>query len=117
MFELSVASRTSLSPSGSIFRSFQYANANEQNYVRQVFGLAQNKNASVHVLQNENKPCGFLALAVKPYNDVPSIYIEYLFTSAQFRGLVYEDLGDPPRRISQYLLGHAIQTAIEVSAK
>ena len=117
MFDLALASRSALLPGGLLFRNFQYGNADEQDYVRQVFKLANKKAARVHVLRNDDVPCGFVALAIDDFNKVPSIIIEYLFTSVPFRKLTYPELGEPPIKISEYLIGQVLDMATDIAAK
>lgn len=85
-----------------------YDNTDEENYVHQVFKLAKSKNARIHLLKKDSVPVGFVALSAKPFSEVPSVKIEYLFTSSLYRKIVFQELGDRPLRISEYLLGHAI---------
>jgi len=117
MFSLGLASGTDLLPSHSLFRNFQYSDADERNYVRQVFKFAQNKAARIHVLKDDDAPCGFVALSIDTFNNVPSINIAYLFTSAQYRKRTYTELGEPPKRISEYLIGRALLMAVDISKK
>ncbi|MEI6705312.1 MAG: hypothetical protein WCL71_17550 [Deltaproteobacteria bacterium] len=117
MFQLSIAPKSSLRPSGILFRNFRYTNEDERALVRQVFNLAASKGARVHVLSESNIPCGFVALSIKNYNKVPSVCIEYIFTSSQYRKVQYPDLGDTPLKISEYLLGYAILSALEIGKK
>jgi hypothetical protein len=117
MFELAPTSGSSLFQSSPIFRNFQFTSADEQNFVRQMFQLAHKKSVRVHVLKIDGRPCGFIALSVKDFSDVPSFIIEYLFTSAQYRGVSYPELGDVPLRISEYLLGQAILMATDIHSK
>jgi hypothetical protein len=116
MFHLALASGSALLPSG-LFRNFRYDNPDEQNYVRQVFQLAHKKAAKVHVLKIDGTPCGFVALSIDNFNDVPSIVIEYLFTSVPYRKQIYPELGEPPIKISEYLIGQALLMAADIATK
>ena len=119
MFKLSAASKYELLPSGPLFRALIYADQDERNLVRQLFRQASNKQVHIHILKKANIPYGFVALSIKEYNEVPSLRIDYLFVSSQYRRQgPLSDLGEsPPLRISEFLLGRAIQIAINISSK
>lgn len=108
MLEFIPLSGIELRAGGSLFRSLEFANQDERNYVNQVFGFARNKNTRIHLLKEDNIPLGFVALSVRDFNDVPSVIIEYLFVSVPYRGRPYPSLSDEPLRVSEYLLGQAI---------
>lgn len=116
MFDFALASGSALLPSG-LFRNFRYGNPDEQNYVRQVLQLAHKKAAKVHVLKKDGVPCGFVALSIDNFNEVPSIIIEYLFTSVPYRKQTYPELGEPPIKISQHLIGQALRMAADIATK
>jgi len=117
MFNLTIAPKNSLRPSGSLFKNFSYADEHERGIVRQIFALASNKQSRIHVLSNGTTHIGFVALSVKNYNSVPSVCVDFIFTSSQYRGIKYPELGDTPFKISEYLLGHAILTALDIGKK
>lgn len=114
-FELTILQSAELYPGSSILRTLEYDNQDERNYVGQTFRVAKGKSARIHLLKKDEIPVGFVALAIKPFNKVPSVAIEYLFTSQPYRKKPYDDLGEPPQRISEYLLGYAISIADEAS--
>jgi hypothetical protein len=115
LFELTslLPKSAALRAGGTVLRSFQYGNQDERNFVDQIFGLGRKKQARIHLLKNGNDSYGFIALSMKDFNKVPSVKIEYLFTSRPYRGIQYPDLGDQaqPIRVSEYLLGQAIWMA------
>jgi hypothetical protein len=55
------------------------------------------------------KSYGFVALSLAVSQNRPSLVIDYLFTSHQHRGVIFEDVGG---KISDYLLGFTIQVAL-----
>lgn len=114
-FELVILQPEKLHSGSSILKDLKYGSSNERNYAEQVFKIAKGKNARIHLLKMDEIPVGFVALAIKPFNDVPSVAIEYLFTSQPYRKTLYEDLGEPSQRISEYLLGYAISIADKAS--
>jgi hypothetical protein len=118
LFELTspLPQSSDLRAGGAVLRSLQYDNNDERNLVNQIFRVGRNKQAGIHLLKNGTEPYGFIALAIKNFNELPSIKIEYLFTSLSYRGIQYPDLGDQPRRVSEYLLGHAILLANAASS-
>jgi hypothetical protein len=83
LFELTslLPKSADLRSGGTVLRSFQYGNQDERNFVDQIFGLGRKKQAGIHLLKNGNDPYGFIALSIKDFNEVPSVKIEYLFTS------------------------------------
>ena len=117
MFSLSVAKGRELLPKGALLQNLQFATQDERNYIHQVVGQAQAKQSKIHVLKNDGIPYGFVALAVDKFNEVPSIFIECLFTSKPYRKLTYADLGETPLKVSQYLIGKTIEMAVDVASK
>lgn len=104
-------------PKGALLRNLQFATQDERNYAHQIFGCARSKRAKIHVLKNDGTPYGFVALAIDHFNEVPSIFIDYLFTSEPYRKLTYPDLGETPLKVSQYLVGKTIEMAVDVTNK
>ena len=117
MFDFAVASDAALWPGGFLFRNFQYDSPDERSYVRQVFQRARKKAVRIHLLKKDGVPCGFIALSIDDFNDVPSIIIEYLFTSVPYRRQAYLELGESAIKISEYLIGQVLCMATEISAR
>jgi hypothetical protein len=117
MFSLALAARYELLPSSTFLRNLQFASSDEENYVRQIFSRARSKKIKIHVLKNDDSPYGFVALAIANFNDVPSIIIEYLFTSEPYRKQTYPELGETPLKISEFLIGKTIEMAEDITNK
>lgn len=95
--------------SASFSARFEYSDADERNYVVQTAKLATKDRTRIHLLADgAGNSYGFVALSLAVSENKPSLVIDYLFTSHQYRGVSYADLGG---KISDYLLGFTIQIA------
>jgi len=81
----------------------------ERGYVAQVVKRANNNQCRVHVLHDESRAYGFVAISLSDFNTRPAIVLEYLFVSQDQRGVRHEDLGD--LTAGEYLLQYCIQQA------
>lgn len=117
MFTLSLAAGRELYPKGSLLPRLCFSDSDEQNLASQFFQIGRSKRTNIHVLKKDDIPFGFVALSVGVFNDVPSIFIDYLFTSEPYRKLTYPDLGETPLKVSQYLVGKTLEMAWDVNSK
>jgi len=103
-----ILSRPSLSPAPFSAR-FSYSDADERNYVVQMVKLAAKDRTRIHLLTDDTgKSCGFVALSLTISENKPSLTIDYLFTSLQYRGLCFPEIGG---KISDFFICYAIQIA------
>ncbi len=88
---------------------FKYTDADERNYVVQTVKLAAKDRTRIHLLADDAvNSYGFVALTLAVSDNKPSLVIDYLFTSQQYRGVSFPELGG---KISDYLIGFTIQVA------
>lgn len=98
---------------GTFLKKFEYTDDNERQYVCQIAKLAKSRQTRIHLLaSDDNTPHGFVALSASLLMDQPCVVIDYLFTSKQHRGVVFQELG---MKISEHLLAFAIRTATEIN--
>jgi len=113
-FELVKPTEGFLHP-GTFLKKFGYTDDNERQYVRQIAKLAKNHQTRIRLLADtDNTPHGFVALSLSHLLDSPCIVIDYLFTSKQYRGITFQELG---MKISERLVDFAISTATEINDK
>jgi hypothetical protein len=63
-------------------------------YVRQVAKLALSRKTRIHLLANDaNIPHGFTALSLSHLLEQSFLVVDYLFTSREYRGISFDDLG------------------------
>lgn len=74
---------------------------------------AGNNQCRIYVLTNNGEYYGFVALSLAVFAQVPSVVVDYLFTSLQFRGVEFEDLESG--KVADYLLAFALKSAVTVS--
>jgi hypothetical protein len=91
----------------------------EINYCTQVLKRAARNQTRLHlcVTAADNRISGFVALSAarhKAVVDTSCIVIDYLFTSSEYRGVAFEELGN--KRISEYLIDYSIEIAHEMNS-
>lgn len=88
---------------------FSYANADERNYVVRTVKLAANDRTRIHLLADDaGDSYGFVALSLALFENRPSLIIDCLFTSLQYRSLGFPEIGG---KISDFFIGYSIQIA------
>jgi hypothetical protein len=103
-----ILSRPQLSPAPFAAR-FSYSDADERNYVVQTVKLAANDRTRIHFLEDDDGDSyGFVALSLAVFENKPSLIIDYMFTSLQYRGLGFPEIGG---KISDFFIGYSIQIA------
>ncbi|MEI6205921.1 MAG: hypothetical protein WCP20_03980 [Desulfuromonadales bacterium] len=115
MFGLITPEGAELSP-GSFSKRFQYANDNERQYVMKLVKLAQKDKVRIHILSDSaGNSYGLVALSFSSFDKDfkrTSIVIDYIFTSLQYRGRHFAELGE--MTIFEHLLGITYQSAITI---
>ncbi|ANA41740.1 hypothetical protein A2G06_16490 (plasmid) [Geobacter anodireducens] len=75
----------------------------------QTVKLAAKDRTRIHLLGDDaGNSYGFVALSLSSFENKPSLVIDYLFTSQQYRGIPFPDIGG---KIADFLIGYSIQTA------
>ena len=112
MFEVVVLEKHAIPRNPS--RKLQFEPGPTEEYCSQIFQQARNRKSIIHVLQNvEEEWHGFVALRFDVLAKRPSLVIDYLITSLQYRGMRYNDLGG--LKISEYLIAYALSKAADVN--
>lgn len=101
---------------GPFLARFQYLRrALEIKQVKEAASLAAADQVRIHLLTDSgHNNYGFIAINIAMYNNLPSVIISYLFTSAQYRGVPIPDLDG--MKVSEYLTGWLIRSATEIRA-
>ena len=84
-------------------------------FIKDICNRVLKSSTVVYTLQNEGKTLGFVALSVSSIDSFPSLQVDYLFVSSQYRGVVLEELEDT--KTSIYLIEFAIEIAKEMQEK
>ena len=113
VFEIVSPSKSFLTPQ-SFLKRCEFADDIERQYVRQLATQAVKEKTRFYLLVVDSKVAGFISLSVATLSDLPCVVIDYLFTSKTYRGILFADLGN--RKISDYLVDHAILTEISVNS-
>jgi hypothetical protein len=109
-----ILARPKLSPAPFTAR-FDYLDSDERNYVVQTAKFAGKDRTRIHLLTDDNGVSyGFAALSLAVFENRPSLLIDYLFTSHQYRGVFYPELGS---KISDYFIGYSIEIASTIRPK
>ena len=115
MFKLITPEGAELFP-GSFAKRFQYADDFERQYVVKLVKFAQRDRVRIHVLvDSAGNSYGFLALSFSSFDKDSkrtSIVIDYIFTSLDYRGKSYTNLGN--MSVFEHLLGVTYQAAITI---
>lgn len=115
MIKLATLSRASVYP-GALSKRFQYADDGERQYVVKTAKLAAREKTRIHLLSDTSgNDYGFVALSIssfyQSYNR-PSIVIDYIFTSKQYRGCTFPEFGNTT--VFEYLLEFTLQSAVSL---
>lgn len=112
MIKLATLSKASVFP-GSLSKRFQYANDDERQYVVKTAKLSARKKTLIHLLSDTSgNNYGFLALSISSFDrsyNRPSIVIDYIFTSKQYRSRKFPELDNTT--VFEYLLEFALRSA------
>ena len=115
MIKLASLSGASAYP-GSLSKRFQYADDTERQYVVKTAKLAARQKTRIHLLSDTSgNDYGFVALSISSFDrsyNRPSIVIDYIFTSQQYRGLMFPELDNTT--VFEYLLEFALQSALSI---
>ena len=112
-FEIITPSKSFLAPQ-SFLKLCEFSDDIERQYVRQFATQAVKGKTRFYLLVERAKLVGFISLSVATLSELPCIVIDYLFTTRSYRGISVEELGN--RKISGFLVDHAILTAISVNS-
>lgn len=117
-FEIAKPSRSFLHPQA-FFKKITCIDSDEKNYSAQLLKRAVRNQTRFHlcISASDNKVHGFVAISAATHKavvDTCCIVIEYLFTSPEHRGRIFEELGQ--KRISEYLIDYSIEIAKEINS-
>ena len=84
-------------------------------FIKDICNRVLKASTVIYTLQNQGKTLGFIALSVSSIDSFPSLQVDYLFVSNQYRGLVLEELEET--KTSIYLIEFAIEIAKEIQEK
>jgi hypothetical protein len=115
MIKLATLSGSVISP-GSFSKRFQYADDGERQYVVQTAKLAGKEKTRIHLLSDTSgNNYGFVALSVSSFDrsyNRPSMIIDYIFTSVQYRGRKFPELDNST--VFENLLEFTFQSALSI---
>lgn len=91
------------------------ADHHEKNYCSQLIKRAARHQTRIHILANpaDHTIIGFIAISASELKNSPCITIDYLFTTTQFRGVVFKKMGS--MKASEYLINYAIHLVTQVN--
>lgn len=108
-------SGSAVSP-GSLSKRFQYADDGERQYVVKTAKLAVREKTRIHLLSDTSgNDYGFVALSISTFDRTynrPSMIIDYIFTSKQYRGLKFPELDNTS--VFENLLEFTFQSALSI---
>lgn len=86
----------------------------EGSYLKKLFSIYSKKKTNITLLVNDNYIFGLIALFASRIEDLPSVQVDYLFVSKQYRKLKFEELDN--MKISEFLINYAISTSVHASS-
>jgi len=115
VIKLATLSRASVYP-GSLSKRFQYADDGERQYVVKTAKFSTRQKTRIHLLSDTSgNDYGFVALSISSFDQSynrPSIVIDYIFTSHQYRGRKFPELDNTT--VFEYLFEFTLRSALSL---
>jgi hypothetical protein len=87
----------------------------ERLFIEDICKRVQKSDTVLYVLREEERTLGFIALSVSSIDNFPSLQVDYLFVSRNFRGMRLKYLDN--LKISNYLIEFAIDLAQDIQER
>jgi len=87
----------------------------EKLFIEDICKRVQKRGTVLYLLRDEDETFGFIALSVSSIDTFPSLQVDYIFVSEQYRGVCLEALDNS--KTSTYLMEFAIEIAKEIQDK
>ena len=113
MFEVTRLHKAAALPA-TFTSKFEYSvDIDEHGQVAQVAKRAARSQCHIYILTKDGQYYGFIGISLAVFAQLPALVVDYLFTSAQFRGTVFDELGGG--KIADHLLAFAVQSAVTIN--